>query len=291
MQSFLKKATFLRLLQFTGSSRVGELLTGVMKGKIKLEDAGFDWKILGPDVSDVDYVAWQCDQDAYAASGQKCSAQSIMFVHRNWMKTHFLDKVKELAERRKLSDLTIGPVLTWNNEQMEAHIKEVLELEGAKLLFGGKRLTGHTIPPQFGSMEPTAIFVPLRHFKSMKKFKLLTTELFGPFQIVTEFVNTTVDQVIECLENMDHNLTAAIVSNDVQFTNHIISNSVNGTTYAGLRARTTGAPQNHWFGPCGDPRGAGIGTAEAIQMVWSSHREIITDVGPTPENWVCPNST
>jgi hypothetical protein len=41
-----------------------------------------------------------------------------------------------------------------------------------------------------------------------------------------------------------------------------------------------GAPQNHWFGPAGDPRAAGIGTPEAIQLVWSGHREIIWDVGP-----------
>ena len=27
----------------------------------------------------------------------------------------------------------------------------------------------------------------------------------------------------------------------------VIGKSVNGTTYAGLRARTTGAPQNHWY--------------------------------------------
>jgi len=40
-----------------------------MKGKIKIEDAGFDWKVLGPDVSDLDYVSYQCDQDAYAFSG------------------------------------------------------------------------------------------------------------------------------------------------------------------------------------------------------------------------------
>lgn len=26
----------------------------------------------------------------------------------------------------------------------------------------------------------------------------------------------------------------------------VLGKSVNGTTYAGLRARTTGAPQNHW---------------------------------------------
>lgn len=47
--------------------------------QIKLEDAGFDWKVFGPDVptneAEREYVAWTCDQDAYACSGQKCSAQ------------------------------------------------------------------------------------------------------------------------------------------------------------------------------------------------------------------------
>jgi 1-pyrroline-5-carboxylate dehydrogenase len=35
---------------FTGSSRVGEHLAKVLNGKIKLEDGGYDWKLLGPDV-------------------------------------------------------------------------------------------------------------------------------------------------------------------------------------------------------------------------------------------------
>ena len=35
-------------------------------GKVRLEDAGFDWKILGPDVMDLDYVAWQADQETEA---------------------------------------------------------------------------------------------------------------------------------------------------------------------------------------------------------------------------------
>lgn len=33
---------------------------------MKVEDAGFDWKILGPDVHEEEYVAHTCDQDAYA---------------------------------------------------------------------------------------------------------------------------------------------------------------------------------------------------------------------------------
>lgn len=38
-----------------------------------ITDTSFAWQ--------VDYVAWVCDQDAYACSGQKCSAQSILFMH------------------------------------------------------------------------------------------------------------------------------------------------------------------------------------------------------------------
>jgi 1-pyrroline-5-carboxylate dehydrogenase len=45
------------------------------------------------------------------------------------------------------------------------------------------------------------------------------------------------------------------------------------------------------FGPAGDPRGAGIGTPEAIKLVWSCHREIIYDIGPVPKNWSLPSAT
>jgi len=39
---------------------------------------------------------------------------------------------------------------------------------------------------------------------------------------------------------MEAHLTAAIVSNDALFLQKMLANTVNGTTYAGIRARTTG---------------------------------------------------
>lgn len=93
--------TPVRMMQFTGSSRVAELHSRETHGKVRIEDAGFDWKILGPDVGDVDYVAWQCDQDAYASSGQKCSAQSILFMHENWKSTGILDKIKDGVQTQR----------------------------------------------------------------------------------------------------------------------------------------------------------------------------------------------
>ena len=94
----------------------------------------------------------------------------------------------------------------------------------------------------------------------MENFDLCTTELFGPFQILVPYKDYQIDAVIESINRMKHHLTAGVVSNDVRFLDKVLGHSINGVTYSGRRARTTGAPQNHWFGPAGDPRAAGIGT-------------------------------
>ena len=280
----------IRLTQFTGSSKVSEHLLEVTRGKVKVEDAGFDWKILGPDVQDIDYIAWQCDQDAYATSGQKCSAESILFCHENWEKAGLLDKIKANAEKRSLDDLTIGPVLTHTTEGFLAHTNKLLQIPGSKLLFGGKELANHNIPDCYGAIEPTAVYVPIDEMLKEENFEDCAKELFAPFQVVTTYKDSELDKVLEACERMSHHLTAAVVSNDMKFKTKVLANTVNGTTYAGIRARTTGAPQNHWFGPAGDPRGAGIGTPEAIKLVWSCHREIISDC-IVPDDWVQPKVT
>ena len=151
-----------RMTQFTGSSRVAEILARDLHGKIKIEDAGFNWKILGPDVHDVDFVAYTSDQDAYAYSGQKCSAQSLLFVHQNWKNIGFVDIVKKLAAKRRLEDLTVGPVLTVTNEVFRSHTENLLRIPGSSLAFGGaplSEITSHSIPSCYGSWQPTAIKV------------------------------------------------------------------------------------------------------------------------------------
>ena len=279
----------IRLVQFTGSSGVAEHLSEVMNGAVRIEDAGFNWKVIGPDYDPtlLDYVAWQCDEDAYNAAGQKCSAQSIVFTHNNWMDA-LVPKLRELAARRSLDDLTLGPVLTWTNQQIKAHIDAVLAIPGGELLFGGEPIQGHSIPDCYGAMEATAVRVPINEAAG-EHFELITTELFGPFQIIVSYGDDELNKVLDILERMSHHLTAAVVSQNIDFQNKVLGATVNGTTYSGIRARTTGAPQNHWFGPCGDPRGAGIGTAEAIHVTWSHHREVIMDQGPIPENWEIPS--
>lgn len=284
-----RAADHIRMAQFTGSSAVGERIAATLNGRVRLEDSGFDWKILGPDFREswLDYVAWQSDEDAYNAAGQKCSAQSLLFVHDSWADA-VLPKLAELANRRRLDNLTVGPVLSWTNPQIAAHVNNVLAIPGAECLFGGEALRGHAIPEHYGAWQPTAVGVPLAALAGGEQFDLLTTELFGPFQVIVRYGDDDIDAVLAVLERLTNHLTAAVVSADIEFQNRVLGASVNGTTYCGMRARTTGAPQNHWFGPSGDPRCAGIGTPEAIRSTWSAHREVIHDQGPLPDGWTLP---
>ncbi|ONK54738.1 uncharacterized protein A4U43_UnF12110, partial [Asparagus officinalis] len=153
--------------------------------------------------------------------------------------------MKGLAERRKLQDLTIGPVLTVTTESMMEHINNLLQIPGSKLLFGGEPLIDHSIPKIYGAMQPTAVFVPIEEILKENNFALVTKEIFGPFQIVTQYKQDQLNMVLDACERMHAHLTAAVVSNDQLFLQEVLGRSVNGTTYAGMRARTTGAPQNH----------------------------------------------
>lgn len=58
--------------------------------------------------------------------------------------------------------------------------------------------------------------------------------------MVTEWSDGELGQVLEACERMSNHLTAAVVSNDINFVQHVLANTVNGTTYVGIRARTTG---------------------------------------------------
>ncbi|KFG62570.1 putative mitochondrial P5CDH [Toxoplasma gondii RUB] len=283
-----------RLLQFTGGSATAQHLIRLLNGRVKVEDAGFNWKILGPDAKaeELDYIAWQCDQDAYALSGQKCSAQSLLAVHTSWKELGLLEKLKRLASRRSYENLTLSPVLSHSNSEIQKHVDALLKLPGASLLFGGKAVkTAKTsaIPRKYGAYEPTAVFVPLASIlMNNENLELATTELFGPVQVVTEWGAGDENTLLRLMDIMKHHLTAAIVSRDPEFQTRILANTINGTTYAGIRARTTGAPQNHWFGPAGDPLGAGIGSPEAVLSTWTCHREIVFDQGPIPGSWTTP---
>ncbi|KAG5460127.1 MAG: hypothetical protein BJ554DRAFT_7864, partial [Olpidium bornovanus] len=328
-----------RVIQFTGSSKVAEHLSALTRGKVKIEDAGFDWKILGPDVSEVDYVAWQCDQDAYAHTGQvgskagkrhrrrKCQGETDLSVEKSEMlcaeRPLYARKLGQ-GEVCRQAGKTGGQAVRPNAFPGRPHNRA-----------GPYRHDGALSRPRPGSSENPGGKSALRRQGARETFysqglrcsltnRGLRAAARNPE--AGEFWPLH-HRDIRAFPDHHRHLTAAIVSNDLAFQQKCIGATVNGTTYVGIRARTTGAPQNHWyvqdacrlratgrtgtffrggfflcfsdllalsigrFGPCGDPRGGGIGTIEAIRLVWSCHREVIEDVGPVPKDWATPKAT
>lgn len=277
------------LLQFTGGSDTAESLSDLLHGRVKLEDAGFNVKLLGPDFDPhyLNFVGYQSDQDAFAASGQKCSAESLTLAHANWGRGGYLQLRQQLAMRRRLDNLTIGPVLTVDNDEMNRHVQALLDIPDTRLLFGGEPLVDHTIPECYGAFQPTAVLAPIEAMQDDDVFRVVTKELFAPAQVVLEYSDDQMGLMLELLERMPHRLTFGVASNDQTFQRQVLGRTNVGTTYVGMRARTTGAPQNHSFGPCGDPRSASIGTPGAIIGTWSCHREIVQDED-VPLDFVIP---
>lgn len=78
----------------------------------------------------------------------------------------------------------------------------------------------------------------------------MQSQLFFCVQVVTQYGDSDLDKVLVLCESLDAHLTAAVVSNDPIFLNHVLGRTVNGTTYAGWKARTTGTcqkPTNRFY--------------------------------------------
>lgn len=75
-------------------------------------------------------------------------------------------------------------LLQFTTDALLEHTKNLLEIPGSKLLFGGQPLEDHTIPQIYGAIKPTAVYVPLEEImKDNKNYELVTKEIFGPFQV------------------------------------------------------------------------------------------------------------
>ena len=92
---------------------------------------------------------------------------------------------------------------------------------------------------------PQALYIRVKHGADEcgtleAVFAMLQSQSALPLQVMTEYYDSHVDTLLQITEKMHAHLTAAIVSNDVHFVQKMLPNTVNGTTYAGIRARCTG---------------------------------------------------
>jgi 1-pyrroline-5-carboxylate dehydrogenase len=239
-------------ITFTGSFEVG---MGIYKGFAKdfpkpviCEMGGKNPTIVTAN-ADVEKASDGVMRSAFGFGGQKCSANSRVYVHRS-VYDEFVAKLKEKTERINIGDPLLkenwlGPVI---DEGAVATFEEAAEeaKKNGTVITGGERLTeGELAKGTF--VQPTVVEVPADSWIWRK-------ELFVPFVAVTAYDD--LDEAIRLANDTEYGLTAGFYSEDRAEIDTWLSSIEAGVVYVNRRAgATTGA----WPGvqPFGGWKGSG----------------------------------
>jgi alpha-ketoglutaric semialdehyde dehydrogenase len=212
----------IRGVSFTGSVEVGNGLyekIAPRKIRVQLEMGGKNPTIVLKD-SNVEYAADVLINGAFFSTGQKCTACSRAIIERDIYEPlveRLVAKARELKIGNGLEPgIQMGPAV--DDKQLETDLKyiEIAEREGAKLLTGGKRLTGGIFDKGY-FVEPT-IFGEVT-----PKMRIAQEEIFGP--VLGLMVAKDFEEAMRLANGVRFGLSASVVTRDVtrihQFVNGI----------------------------------------------------------------------
>jgi succinate-semialdehyde dehydrogenase/glutarate-semialdehyde dehydrogenase len=201
-----------RKLAFTGSTEVGKKLAQGAAATIKrvsLELGGHAPFIVFPD-ADPAHAARGAALVKFLNTGQACICPNRIFVHRS-IAGKFLevlaDRVGRLRAGNGLDDgITIGPLIDEGAlAKMDEHVTDAVS-KGARLLVGGKRLTGE----RFGS---GTFYAPTVLTDVTPEMLIYREETFGPIAPVIVFDDE--DEVIRMANDTSYGLAAYLYTKDL----------------------------------------------------------------------------
>lgn len=233
-------------ITFTGSRSVGmslyhEFLTRQPYAKPVLMELGSKNPAIITAKADLKKAVEGVVRAAYGYSGQKCSANSRVYVQKE-VKTEFLEMLKKRLASLEVQDpreksAFMGPVI--NPAAMETFAKAVDEAkrDGGKVVFGGSAVTKGAFGRGYYVLPTVVTGLPIDH-------ELFKRELFVPLLVVAEF--KTLDQALEEANSTDYGLTAGIFSEDKKEVAKFMDTIQFGVVYAN---RSGGATTGAWPGP------------------------------------------
>ncbi|MGI8998799.1 MAG: aldehyde dehydrogenase family protein [Candidatus Limnocylindria bacterium] len=226
--------------------------------------------------ADLDEAAEGVMRSAFGFDGQKCSANSRVYVERQ-VAREFIDKLVEKTRHLTVGDPTqrenwMGPVI--NQRALDTFTKAIddARADGGTIEVGGETNTERGYYP-----TPTvATGLPLSH-------RLFRDELFVPFLVIGEV--ESLDQAIEESNASAYGLTAGIFSKDDAEVKRFLDTIEAGVVYVNRRAgATTGAwPGIQSFGGwkgSGSSGKSGLGPYYVQQFLREQSQTVITDEEP-----------
>jgi len=274
----LVKHPDVNLVSFTGSTKIGRQIAeecGRQLKRCSLELGGKNGLIVMDD-ADLDAASKAVAAGAFSTAGQRCAANSRVFVHK-FIYDAFMEKLLDETKKMKVGigsvpDTKVCPII--NKRQFNSIISyiEGAKKDGAKLLYGGEALTqgkfakGHFI-------EPT-IFTDVDINSA-----LACDEVFGP--VLAVFKVSGFEDAIEKINSSGYGLTASIFTGNVNLAMLALERINAGCCY--INAPTFGSEPHM---PFGGVKNSGNGSREpGLQAldVFSEWKTIYIDYSGTAQ--------
>jgi aldehyde dehydrogenase (NAD+) len=203
----------IKAISFTGSTEVGCAIhkkAAEILARTQLEMGGKNPLVVLED-ADIDAAAQSAVTAAYACAGQWCTSTSRAVVVRD-VADAFIAKVKELVGKVVVGNgmedgVGMGPVC--GTEQLESIMKyiEIGKAEGARLVAGGKQLSG----PKFDKgcfIEPT-VFADVK-----PSMRIAQEEIFGP--VLSVITVKDFEEAVQVANDVQFGLASSIYTNDLK---------------------------------------------------------------------------
>jgi 1-pyrroline-5-carboxylate dehydrogenase len=226
-------------ITFTGSYGVGmgilrQFSQGAYPRPVIAEMGGKNPTIISK-TADLDKAAMGVMRSAFGLQGQKCSACSRVYVHKE-VKDEFMQKLLDLTSKIKVGDPTnqdvwMGPVA--NKGAYEDYQRFVADLRAAgDIVYGGETLPGNGY-----FAAPTIVDnLPDDHY-------LWKEEMFLPIVTVTDFED--MDEAMEKANDVEYGLTAGFFGASQEEIDWFLNNIQAGVVYVN---REGGATTGAWPG-------------------------------------------
>ena len=187
--------------------------------------------------ADLDMAAEGVMRSAFGFDGQKCSANSRVYVDRA-VAAEFVEKLGERARAIRVGDPTdrdswMGPVINERALKTFTDAADEARRDGGRIVAGGEVLRDDATERGYFPTPTVVAGLPLDH-------RLFRDELFVPFVVVGEV--DSLDQAIEQANGTPYGLTAGIFTEDRAEAERFLDRIEAGVVYVNRRAgATTGA--------------------------------------------------
>ena len=197
---------------FTGScatgSRIIEASAPTVK-RVTMELGGKSPNIVFADAN-LDRAAEISAAGIFSNSGQVCSAGSRLFVERS-IYDEFVERVAEAGRKLKIGapldeETQIGPIVSHKQGERVAHYLDAGVKEGARLVSGGKRLSGGEYDK--GYFVPPTVFADVTD-----DMVIAREEIFGPVVCALPFDDF--DEVISRANATSFGLAGGVWTQDI----------------------------------------------------------------------------